>query len=131
MSANIDLVRRICEPWERGDFSSVEWADPEIELVFVDGTSPGRWTGVDRIGPPWKEILSAWDDLRTFIDEYRELEGDRILALTRNTGRGKASGMELADVHPRGANLFQLRDGKVIKLTAWWDRDRALADLGL
>ena len=30
-----------------------------------------------------------------------------------------------------GARLFQLRDGKVIKLVVYLDRQRAFADLGL
>lgn len=43
-------------------------------------------------------------------------------------GRGKASGLE---VEGRGAVLFEIRDGKVKRLVRYFDRDRALADLGL
>jgi hypothetical protein len=45
-SANVELVRSIHKAWERGDFSSRDWADPEIEIVYPDGPSPGRWKGV-------------------------------------------------------------------------------------
>ena len=49
-SAILDLVRSIVADWERGDYSSAEWADPEIEYLFVEGPAPGRWTGKSAVG---------------------------------------------------------------------------------
>jgi hypothetical protein len=46
-------------------------------------------------------------------------------------GRAKASGLELEAVQPNGAGTFDIREGKVTKIVLWWDRDRALAELGL
>jgi ketosteroid isomerase-like protein len=131
MSANLDLVRSICEPWEFGDFSSAEWADPEIEWVMVDGPSPGRWTGVAGMVEGWREFLSAWEEYRVEVSECRELDDERVLVLDRFSARGKGSGLEVGHIRTQAANLFHVRDGKVTKLVLYWDRDRALADLGL
>ena len=44
MSANLDLVRSILAAWESGDFSSAEWAHPEIEFVLAS-EGPAVWKG--------------------------------------------------------------------------------------
>jgi ketosteroid isomerase-like protein len=78
MSANIDLVRSIYAAWERGDYSSVEWADPEIEYVIADGPAPGRWTGLSGLGEAWRSILTVWEEFHTeSVDEFRELDDQR------------------------------------------------------
>ncbi|HMD52052.1 MAG TPA: hypothetical protein VKG62_05000 [Solirubrobacteraceae bacterium] len=117
----------ISAAWERGDYGSVEWADPEIEFVVADGPEPGCWKGLGALAPSLLDFQSAWEEYHSEALEFRELDGDRVLALTYASGRGKCSGVEIGQER---ANLFHLREGKVTKLVAYWDRDRALADVG-
>ena len=131
MPANLDLVRSIYADWERGDFHSVAWADPQIEYVIVGGPVSGAWEGLDGMAVGWRGWLDAWTDYRTEVDEYRQLDDERALVLTHDSGRGKASGLDLGEMGPKAAVLFHVRDGKVTRLGIYFDRDRALADLGL
>jgi ketosteroid isomerase-like protein len=131
MSENLDLVRSIYAAWERGDFSSAEWAHAEIEYVWADGPAPGSWTGLAGMASAARGIFNAWEDYRVEAEEYRELIGDRVLVFTRMSGRGKASGLELEQMRTTGATVFDLRGGKVTRHVYYWNRDRALADLGL
>src|SRR2546425_5696181 len=86
MSANLDLVRSIYADTARGDFSSTEWADPEIEYVFADGPEPASWTGLAGMAEGWREWASAWEEWRDEVDEYRELDDERVLVLVHHTG---------------------------------------------
>ncbi len=130
-SAKLELVRSIFAAWERGDFSSVEWAHREIEYVRVDGPAPGSWTGLVGMADGWREWVGAWDELRVEADEYRELDGKRVLVLVHWGGRGKTSGLELGQMRAVGASLFEVRGGKVTRLVLYLDSERALAELGL
>jgi ketosteroid isomerase-like protein len=131
MSENLDLVRSIYAGWERGAFDADDWAHPDIEFVIGDGPSPGTWTGLAGMAEGYRGVLSAWEDVRVLADEYRELDAERMLVLDHRGGRGKASGLEIGQAGSRAATLFQVQGGKVVKLVLYWDRDRALADLGL
>jgi hypothetical protein len=85
--ANLDLVRSIFAPWECGDWSSAEWAHPEIEFVIADGPEPGSGTGLAGIAQGTRGLLGAWEDLRVVAEEYRELGDERVLVLAHRSGR--------------------------------------------
>jgi hypothetical protein len=51
--------------------------------------------------------------------------------LVKWAGRGKTSGLEVAQMTSRSAVLFHVRAGLVTRVVAYLDRERALADVGL
>ena len=131
MSENLDLVRSIYAAWERGDYGSAHWAHPNIELIVADGPSPGRWEGLPAMAASARELFSVWEDLRAVAEEYRALDGERVLVFDHRTGHGKTSGLELAEMPTQGGTVWHVRHGEVTRLVLYFDRDRALADLGL
>jgi|SRR5271165_3093306 len=132
MSENLDLVRSIYAAWERGDyFTSTDWAHPEMEFVVMDGPNPGALRGVAALADNWREFQGAWQDYGMKAGDYRQLDDERILVTVRLSGRGKASGLEVAQTGSRAATIFTVRRGNVGKIVVYWDGNRAFADLGL
>jgi hypothetical protein len=132
MSENLDLVRSIRSGWGRGDFSgAAEWAHPEVEFGFVDFPDGAVSRDLPEALARMREFLRAWESWRVEADDYRVLDQERVLVLTRHQGRGKTSGVDIGSVRPKGAELFQICNGKVTRLILYSNRDRALADLGL
>jgi ketosteroid isomerase-like protein len=131
-SANVKLVQSIFAAWEAGDYSRPgEWAHPEIEFVFVEGPSPGKYTGLTGLADAWRDFLSAWEEWRSVAEDYRELDDEHVLVLVRYGGRGKASRLDVGQMRTEAAGLFQIHGGMVRRLVFYWDRARALSDLGL
>jgi ketosteroid isomerase-like protein len=116
MSTNLDLVRSIYAAWERGDWTSAEWAHPDIEFVLPDGPVTGTWRGLAAMAAAWRDFLSAWDEYRLEAEEYTELNDGCVLVLVQLFGRGKTSGLELGQTRAKGANVFHLRGGRVTRL---------------
>jgi ketosteroid isomerase-like protein len=91
------------------------WSDefPGLAGVYRDRTNPN---------PRLRTWLSEWDHWRAQADEYIEV-GDYVVVLATYTGRGKASGIEISQ---EGAHVWRLREGKVVRLEIFADRQRAL-----
>jgi ketosteroid isomerase-like protein len=130
MSENLDLVRSIFANWERGDLGGTAGLNSDIAWEYVGGPEPRSGTGLAAMAGPMRDWLYAWERWTIEATDYRELDDERILVLCRGVGRGKTSGLDLGQLATHGANLFVLRDGKVVRLVVW-HRDLAFADLGL
>jgi ketosteroid isomerase-like protein len=128
-SKNLELVRSICDAWARGDWSSAQWADPEIEYLADDGLTSRTWKGLAGMSEGWSDFMRAWADIRFELEEYRELDGERVLVLNHFSGRGRTSGVEIGEVAADAACVFDLHRGRVTRLAAYMDRKKALADL--
>ena len=127
--ADVDLVRSIYAAWARGDYSSTEWAHPDIEFVIADGPATGRWSGLAGLAEGWRGLASALKDPRTEAEDCRELTGGQVLVLVHRGGREDTSPFDPESARSKGADLFRLRDGKVTDLVVYLDRERALGDL--
>jgi ketosteroid isomerase-like protein len=138
-SANVKLVRSIYAAWERGDLlgqeflsrlarAHPEWVHPEFEWIVGDGPTAGSFKGLAAAEESGRGMFEAWDELHFEAEEYRELDDERVLVLDHRSGRGKGSGVE---VQANSAFLFYVRDGKVVRLVTYWDRNRALKAVGL
>ena len=130
---NRERVRSIYEATARGDYvSTVAFLHPDIEFTSVGGPDGRSVRGLAEFADQWRDFLRSWEDFRVLPETYRELGDGRFLVLFRRSGHGKVSGMDIAQhVGAEGADVLHLCDGKVIEWLSYWDRDRALADLGL
>src|ERR1700680_5084884 len=136
-SANVDLTRRFIAAFNARHVDGlIAYSDPSVELhssfeVVGGGIYHGHWKGLAGMAEANRNFLDAWADLRQEAEEYRELDDERVLVLHRFVGRGKRSGLSVAQMQGAGAAMFQIRDGKVTGLVHYFDPVRALADLGL
>ena len=71
--------------------------------------------------------LEAWDDTWDEIDEIIDA-GEMVIAAIRVHGRGRKSGMEISQPL---FDVFELRDGRILRISEYLDPDQALEAAGL
>jgi ketosteroid isomerase-like protein len=117
----IELVRRGYDAFNRGDFDAVtDLLDPDVV-----------WQRVAEIEQPIRgaESVRAFLEPQVFSHQRNEIHaievvGECVLVDATFHGRGAASGIE---ANQRRFHLWRLRDGRVIELRFFLDRDEALA----
>jgi ketosteroid isomerase-like protein len=123
---NVEAAKSIFGPWGRGDFSAVDWADPEIEFV-IPGPDPRVYRGVAEMAGAWAEWLRAWTGFAVEARRFHDF-GDRVVVDQAFHGSGRGSGIPVDQI--AGAAVLTFRDGKVISFEGFTNTEAALASLG-
>lgn len=124
----VEVVRRMWEAFLGDDpGGGLSFCDPDIEW---DGTNlpdgqmaRGRAAIVDHL-MRWIEM---WDDWTMQAERFIDAGGDQVIVVFSETGRSE-SGLQMDERH---AELYTLRNGKVVHRKGFSDPAEALEAAGL
>jgi ketosteroid isomerase-like protein len=127
--SNVDIARRLMEAFVGGDPATVfALLDPEIEFrpppEHPDFAVYRGREGITRAFDQWN---ATWESLEYDEPEYIDA-GQRVLVASRQRGKAKGSGAEVASEF---FNVFTLHAGKVVRFDMFYDRRDALEAAGL
>jgi ketosteroid isomerase-like protein len=107
--------------------SGLSFCDPDIEwdgTNLPDGTVARGHEAIVEHAMRWAEM---WDDWRMEPERFIDTGGDQVVLVFRETGRSE-TGLQMNERH---AELYTLRDGKVVYRKGFSDPDEALEAAGL
>ena len=130
--SDVEILRRAWNAWNAGDLDAVfECFDPDVEwdtTTFEGWPEVGvykRHEGVREFFEAW---LSSWERYESGTEEFIVAPDGRIVVVAWQRGYGTDS---KAPVHMEFAQVTTVRDGLVLRMEAWSDRQAALDSVGL
>jgi ketosteroid isomerase-like protein len=127
---NVEIIRRAVDAFnaEGPDAAGDRFFADEVEFHDPpDSPSPRVARGREQVRAQFNAFNEAWESRRSEPQEVRAVGADRVLLVSTEHFRGR-DGIE---VQATSASVFTLRDGKVVRWQAFWDRARALEALGI
>ena len=113
------LFDRLVKPIE-------EFIDPEVESVAV-WQGGATHTGIEGFRRLWLDWLEPWATYHTYVDQLIDA-GGCVVALARDRG-------ERPDVQGEfdimAGSTWEIRDGKVVRVVFYGNREDALAAAGI
>jgi ketosteroid isomerase-like protein len=127
---NVEIVRRFADCWESGDWDGMkELAHRDIEMhATVGGVEEGGVRrGTEEIQQDYEAAEETWDEHRIQVESLIDA-GDQVVVFHREYQRGRSSGIEL---EIEAAVLVDLRDGRIVRMQGFMDREAALRAAGV
>jgi ketosteroid isomerase-like protein len=127
MQAAVELVRRIIEALNRGDVDGMlARMHPDFEWRPLEASPVARvYRGREQVRRYVEDWLTTFDAVRLDLEHPTEL-ADRVVAMVRGRGRGRASGVEL---DTRFCQVWTVRCGMAVGMEEYATREEALAGL--
>ena len=129
---DVEIVRAIYDEWAEGRLTTyLHLFHPDV--VYTRSSAQegdvlaGEWHGLDALTRAAVDWFETFESLRVEAERFTEV-GDSVLVFTRHTGTAKESGL------PTGgefADVWTLRDGRVVRLDQYRERTTALEAVGL
>ena len=123
--ANVEIVRRLLEAWNQGDVAAtLDQFDDDCEVAFRPQVpEPGPFHGRVELGAWMEGFRAAWISSRVQLVDVAAEQDDQLVAMLRLTGVGAESGIP---IELDWANLFEFRDGKIVRWRDFDDLSEAL-----
>jgi ketosteroid isomerase-like protein len=128
-SKNVTLVRKFVDAFNRGDIEAmVAGLDPAVELHEWP-TAPGARTfrGPEGAREALDDWFEVWEWMKIEIEDLVDLD-DRMLVTLHQRAKGKNSAVE---VEITSFNVYTFRDGRIVRLELFTEREPALQAAGL
>jgi ketosteroid isomerase-like protein len=126
---DVELYRRFTEAYNaRNVEAMIACCDPNVEWHSTFAAVGGVYRGHGGVRKWHRDLEEAWGgELRIESEVYFDV-GERTLGFYVLHGRGRYSGAEVA---VPSAAIGRSRDGLIVYLKAYADREDALRDLGV
>jgi ketosteroid isomerase-like protein len=123
---NVEVVRELWDAYSRGDIDRViALSDPYVVLVTLE---EGPLYGPDAVRANYARWMEAWrEQPETTVEEVIG-NGDHVFVIACFQGRGRGSGVR---VEQRLYEVYTLRNGRILRVDEFSDRDQALEAAGL
>ena len=126
---NVALAHRTYEAFNRRDLDEVlRVFDPEVEVHDPpEMPDSAVHRGHEAVMRDWQRTFDSFEEFSIEIEECRDL-GNELLVFLRYRGRGLGSGVT---VDAQVAHIGTVKDGKLLRLRQFLDRQQALEAVGL
>ena len=128
---NVEIVRTCLEAFRAGEINTaLEALDPEIEWhATVGGIDEGRIArGHEEVIRSFAEYFEVWERIELRADKFIDAGDNGVVVFFHEIAKGRESGVV---VETDTGTVNEIRDGKIVRVRSFMDRDEALEAAGL